>query len=112
MPKRPKPTENAPEEVPIRLPPARTSRRRAQQLVVAAQDLVMERLQNKTASPTETVAVLRFGTETELANIERIKAQTEYLKAQRAKAEAEVVTSKMFEDAMRAISDYKGEGDD
>ena len=109
MPKSDGVGENLPEDRPIRKPPARTSRRRAQQLVVTAQDLLMERLEQKTASPTETVAVLRLGTETELMNIERIKAQTELLKAQRAKAEAEIVTSQMFEDAMKAISEYKGE---
>lgn len=101
--------ENPPEDRPIRRPPARSNKRRIQQLYVSAQDLLMERIENKTASPTETVAVLRLGTETELMNIERIKAQTEYLKAQRAKAEAEIVTSQMFEDAMEAISVYKGD---
>jgi len=62
----------------------------------------------KKASPTEIVAVLRFGTEQELANIERIKAQTEYLKAQRAKAEAETVNETLMSDAMAAMKRYQG----
>jgi hypothetical protein len=99
---------NPSDDRPIRRPPARTSRRRVQQLVVQAQDLLEERLQNKTASPTETVAILRLGTETELANIERIKAQTEYLKAQQAKAQAETVSGELFKEAMDAIVRYQG----
>jgi len=97
-----------PESLPIRRPPARTSVRRTRQLVVQAQNLIEERIQAKTASPTETVAVLRLGTETELANIERIKAQTELLKAQKAKSEAETVSGQMFKDAMDAIVRYQG----
>lgn len=73
-----------------------------------AQDLIEERIQQKTASPTETVAIIRLGTETELANIERIKAQTELLKAQREKAQAETVSGQMFKDAMDAIVRYQG----
>lgn len=99
---------NSPDPRPIRRPPARTSMRRTRQLVVQAQDLIEERIQQKTASPTETVAIIRLGTETELANIERIKAQTELLRAQRAKADAETVSGQMFKDAMDAIVRYQG----
>jgi hypothetical protein len=76
--------------------------------VVQAQNLIEERIQAGTASPTETVAIIRLGTETELANIERIKAQTELLKAQKAKSEAETVSGQMFKDAMDAIVRYQG----
>lgn len=76
-----------------------------------AEELLEERLIQKTASPTEVVAVLRLGSETELANIERIKANTEYLKAQREKAEAETVRDSMFQDAMDAMKRYQGQRD-
>lgn len=99
---------NPSEDMPIRRPPARTSRRRTQQLVSIAQDLVEERMLAKKASPTEIVAIMRLGTESELANIERIKAQTEYLHAQRAKAEAEMLNDSLFSDAMEAIAKYQG----
>lgn len=102
---------NTPEGPPIRRPPARTSRRRVQQLVTIAQDLVEERMLEKKASPTEIVAVMRLGTETELANIERIKAQTAYLEAQRAKAEAETLNESLMKDAMEAIGRYQGRDD-
>lgn len=94
--------------VPIRKPPARTSRRRAQQITTLAQDLLEDRLRSGTASPTEVVAGLRLASETETANIERIKAQTAYLEAQKAKAESEMLNSQMLEDAMKAISEYQG----
>jgi len=100
------------ESMPIRRPPARTRRRRVQQLVSIAEDLVEERMLNKKASPTEVVAILRLGTESELANIERIKAQTDYLVAQRAKAEAETVRETLFTDAMEAIARYQGRDED
>ena len=100
--------DTPPEVVPIRRPPARTRRRRVQQLVSIAEDLLEERMLNKKASPTEVVAILRLGTESELANVERIKAQTEYLHAQRAKAEAEMLNDSLFSDAMEAIAKYQG----
>lgn len=104
--------ESPSEEMPKRRPPARTRRRRVQQLVGYAEELVEHRLINKTASPTEVVAVLRMGTESELANIERIKANTAYLNAQREKAEAETLRDSLFTDAMEAMSRYQGKYDD
>lgn len=102
------PGESPSEGMPMRRPPARTRRRRVQQLVSLAEELVEERMVKRTASPTEVVAILRMGTESELANIERIKANTEYLNAQRAKAEAETVRDSLFTDAMEAMSRYQG----
>lgn len=106
---------NLPEDesnvVPIRRPPARNRERRVQQLVGYAEDLMEQRLLEGTASPTETVAILRLGTEIELANIERIKAHTEYLKAQRAKAESETVREELFTQAMEAMKRYSPSDD-
>ena len=79
-----------------------------QQLVGLAENLIEERLRHGTASPTETVAIIRLGTAAELANLERIKAQTAYLEAQRAKAESETVREEMFKAAMEAMSRYQG----
>lgn len=95
-----------PESVPPRLPPARTRARRVQQLVNLAEDLMEERLRMGTASPTETVAVMRLGSEMEQANIARIQMHTEYLKAQKAKAESETVREELFQQAMEAMSRY------
>lgn len=90
-------------------PPARTSDRRAQQLVIQAQDLVESRMRDGTASPTEVVAVLKMGTAIELANVERVKAHTEYLAAQKAKAESETVREELFTQAIAAMSRYQGQ---
>lgn len=97
-----------PDIVTPRPPPARTDERRAQQLVGMAQGLIEERMRNGTASPTELVAVLRWGTALERANVERVKAHTQYLEAQRAKAEAETNTEQLFRDALDAMSRYQG----
>lgn len=101
-----------PDDLPLPRPPARTRARRVQQLVVAAEALIEERIRKGTASPTEVVAVLRLGTAFEEANIERIKMHTEYLKAQKAKAESETVREELFTKAMQAMSRYQGRDED
>lgn len=111
MPKATNAAEDSSNVIPIRRPPARNRERRAQQLVGYAEDLMEKRLIDGTASPTETVAILRLGTELERANIERIKAHTEYLQAQRAKAESETVREELFTQAMEAMKRYSPEGD-
>lgn len=98
-----------PESVPIRRPPARTSRRRVQQIGVLAQDLLEERLRTGDASPTEVIAGLKLVAEAEEANVARIRAQTELLVAQREKAVAETLSGTMIEEAMEALSRYRGE---
>lgn len=108
MPKSSQSGERSPEEIPKRLPPAKTRERRSQQLYVLAENLVEERLRKGTASPTEVVTVLRQGTLREQADLERIKAQTAYLEAQRAKAESETVREEMFTAAMEAMTRYQG----
>jgi hypothetical protein len=112
MPKSASSPERDPNLIPMRRPPARTRERRVQQLVVLAEGLIEERLMNGTASPTETVAIVRLGTEIERANIERVKMHTEYLKAQKAKAESETVREEMFTNAVAAMSRYRPTEDD
>ena len=110
MPKSANRGPNDSEDMPMRLPPARTRERRVQQLVVQAENLIEERIRDRSASPTEVVAIVRLGTAQELANVERIKAQTEYLVAQRAKAESETFRPEKFDEAMAAMSRYAGDG--
>lgn len=109
MPKSASSGEREPEDVPKRLPPARTRERRLEQLANLAENLVEERLRKGTASPTEVTAVLRYGALSEQANLERIKAQTAYLNAQKAKAESETVREEMFDRAVKAMSRYSGQ---
>ena len=79
-----------------------------QQLGQLAEDLLEERVRKGTASPTESVALLRLNSPTEIANLERIKAQTAYLEAQRAKAESETVREELFTRAIEAMGRYDG----
>jgi hypothetical protein len=81
-----------------------------QQLGKLAEDLLEERVRKGTASPTESVALLRLNSPVEIANLRRIEAQTAYLEAQRAKAESEAVREDMFQRAMEAMSRYSGDG--
>lgn len=110
MPKSSSSGRRSEKDIPKRVPPARTRDRRVQQLVGLAENLVEERLREGTASPTEVTAVLRYGSQSEVANIDRIKAQTQYLLAQKAKAESETVREEMFQRAMDAMSRYSGQG--
>lgn len=80
-----------------------------QQLGRLAEDLLEERVRKGTASPTETVALLKHNSPVEQANLKRIKAQTELLVAQRKKAESETVREDMFKRAMDAMARYAGE---
>jgi hypothetical protein len=89
-------------------PPARTRERRVQQLVTQAENLIEQRIRAGTASPTETVALVRLGTEMERANIERVKMHTSYLEAQREKARSETVREELFTNAMKAMTRYQG----
>lgn len=83
-----------------------------QQLVADAEKLIHERIRAGSASPTETVAVMRLGSELERVNVERIKAHTEYLVAQREKAAAETVKDELFTKAIEAMSVYQGRSSD
>lgn len=112
MPKSTSSSERDPEDIPIKLPPARTRDRRVQQLVMQAENLIEERIRKGTASPTEVVAIVRLGTELERANIERIRAHTEYLAAQKAKAESETVREELFTEAMKAMTRYQPSQDE
>ena len=107
MPKSAAREPNEDNVIPMRPPPARTRGRRVQQLVYLAEDLIEERLRDRSASPTEVTAVLRLGTEIELANSERVKMHTAYLQAQKAKAESETVREELFSNAIAAMSRYR-----
>jgi len=77
-----------------------------QQLGQLAEDLLEERVRKGTASPTESVALLRLNSPLEIANLERIQAQTEYLRAQRAKAESETFREEIMQKAIEAMRRY------
>jgi len=80
-----------------------------QQLGSMAEDLLEERVRNGTASPTESVALLKLNDPIAIANLERIRAQTEYLQAQKKKAESETFREEKFDEAMAAMKRYAGD---
>ncbi|HEU5092711.1 MAG TPA: hypothetical protein VFT30_08495 [Nitrospira sp.] len=77
-----------------------------QQLGELAEDLLEERVRKGTASPTESVALLRANSPIEIANLERIRAQTAYLKAQEEKARSETFREEMMTKAIEAMKRY------
>lgn len=80
-----------------------------EQLGSLAEDLLEERVRLGTASPTESVALLKLNDPIAQANLRRIEAQTAYLEAQRAKAESETFREEKFEEAMAAMKRYAGD---
>lgn len=107
MPKSASSGARSPEDIPPKLPPAQTRERRVQQLVGLAEDLIEERLRNGTASPTETTAIIRYGSEMEQANIARVRTQTDLLAAQRAKVESDTIRADLITEAMDALTRYR-----
>lgn len=81
-----------------------------QQLGSLAEDLLEERVRLGTASPTESVALLKLNDPVAIANLERIRAQTAYLKAQEEKAKSETFREEIFEKAMEAMRRYNPNG--
>lgn len=106
MPKSAERGGRSPEEIPKRRPPARDPARRSQQLSQLAQDLLEERVRKGTASPTETVALLKLHDPIAVANLRRVEAQTAYLEAQAEKARSETVREENLKKAMDAMRRY------
>lgn len=100
MPKLPKTQPNTKK----RLPPATTPEGREKQIISLAYDLVEERLRNGTASASETVAILRLGTQRERLEREKI---AEEVKLTRTKSEAIAQAKEIKEMMSEAISAFK-----
>jgi len=81
-----------------------------EQLGSLAEDLLEERVRNGTASPTESVALLKLNDPVAIANLERIQAQTAYLKAQEEKARSETFREEVMQKAMEAMKRYNPNG--
>lgn len=100
MPKLPKTQTNSP----IKLPPATTDEGREKQLISMAYNLVEERLRNGTASASETVAILRLGTQRERLEREKL---AEEVRLTRTKSEAIAQAKEIKEMMSEAISAFK-----
>lgn len=92
--------------------PARSDEQRELQCIALAYDLVEQRLRNGTATSQETTHFLRLGST--MARLEQIeKAKDIELKTAKTEAiQASQRSEAMFQDAIKAMRKYSGNGGD
>ena len=83
---------------------------RENQLIALAVDLVEERLRNGTASSQETTHFLRLGSSKARYELEKLRLENELTKAKTESLHAQQHADEMFEQAIRAMQMYSGNG--
>lgn len=84
---------------------------REKQLVSRAMDLAEQRLMDGTASSQEIVYFLKLGSQKHQAEMDKLKEENKLLQAKTEHLEATKISSAMFEDAIKAMRNYQGNGD-
>lgn len=84
---------------------------REKQLVSRAMDLAEQRLMDGTASSQEIVYWLKLGSGKHQAEMEKLQEENKLLRAKTEHLEASRVSSEMFEDAIKAMRNYQGQGE-
>lgn len=84
---------------------------REKQLVSRAMDLAEQRLMDGTASSQEIVYWLKLGSGKHQAEMEKLQEENKLLRAKTEHLEASKVSSEMFEDAIKAMRNYQGQGE-
>lgn len=103
MPKEPpKPVDEGPFEY------AETPEGREAQLTNLAYKCIVQRLRDNTASPNETVACLRLGTEKAKLEREKIHAETILAQAKVDNLELEKRTEELYQEAITVMKEYMG----
>ena len=97
--------------LPQRRRPAIDPEVREKQLVSRAMDLAEQRLMDGTASSQEIVYFLKLGSQKHQAEMDKLKEENKLLQAKTEHLEASKVSSAMFEDAIKAMRNYQGNGD-
>lgn len=92
--------------------PAITSEARENQLINAAMELAAKQLMEGTASSQVITHFLKLGTEKEKTERELLMLNKELVKAKTEALQAAKRNEEMFQDAIRAMGIYSGEGDD
>lgn len=98
----PKPVDEGPFEY------AGTPEGREAQLTDLAYKCIVQRLRDGTASPNETVACLRLGTEKTKLEREKIKAETVLAQAKVNSLELEKKTEELYQEAIIVMKEYMG----
>lgn len=84
---------------------------REKQLVSRAMDLAEQRIMDGTASSQEILYFLKLGSAKHQAELDKLKEENTLLRAKTEHLEASRVSSEMFEDAIKAMRNYQGQGE-
>lgn len=90
--------------------PALTPEARENQMISLAMDLVEQRLLNGTASSQETTHFLKLGTVKEKLERERLEKENELLKAKTEAVKSGPRMEELYENAIKAMRTYSGNG--
>ena len=88
--------------------PALTPEGREKQMIALAVDLAEQQLRNGTASSQVISHYLKLGTTREQLEQERLRTELELTKAKTEALESTKRIEELYENAMRAFSDYSG----
>ena len=94
-----------------RMRPALTPDAREKQLTAAAYDLAEQRLLEGTASAQEIVYFLKMGSMREKAEREKLEEENKLLRAKTKAIEDEKDNKLLYEEAIKAMRNYSGNGD-
>ena len=90
--------------------PALTPEARENQLISLAVDLVEQRLIDGTASSQETTHFLKLGSTKNRLEMERLREENELMRAKRKAIESGEEMKVLYENAIKAMRDYAGQG--
>ena len=91
--------------------PALSPEARENQLIALAVDLVEQRLLDGTASSQETTHFLKLGSMKNRLEMERLKEENELMRTKRKAIESGEEMKAMYEEAIKAMRRYSGNGD-
>lgn len=91
-----------------RTPPSTTPEGRENQMIALAYDLVEQRLRDGTASASETVAILKLGTQRERLEREKLQEEVKLTKAKTENIERSEHFEELLTEAMSAFKRYSG----
>lgn len=93
------------------LKPALTPEAREQQMISLAYDVVEQRLRDGTASSQETTHFLKLATEKSRYQNELLRAQAHLAMAKKENLESDRRSEAMYEEVLKALRNYSGNGD-
>jgi ribosomal protein S2 len=81
------------------------------QMIALAMDLVEQRLLDGTASSSETVHFLKMGSMKHQREMEKLEEENKLLRAKTEALESSKEVKELYENALKAMRNYAGQGD-